>query len=103
MIKLSNLFLNKFYRICNMRRFIKPISVSVVDNPDIIDKPCVNLGTRIKNQMYAGVDNSNSTLVSGQYDDDDSWDVDPACDMRTDRFTYEVKNPVPVVESPVTE
>ena len=86
-----------------MRRFIKTISVSTVDNPDIIDRPCVNLGTRIKNQMYAGVDNSNSTLVSGQYDDDDNWDVDPACDMSTDRMTMDVREVVPTTSEAPAE
>lgn len=61
---------------------------------DVIERPCRNLGSRIVDQMYHGVDSSNSTLISGAYDDEDNFDVDPACDMRTDRF--DLKEPVPV-------
>lgn len=49
-----------------------------------------NLGTLINNQRYAGVSSGNSTLITGQYDDEDSFDVDPACDMSTDRFEVNV-------------
>lgn len=79
-----------------MVRFLKSIACSPVHNPDILDTPCVNLGTRIAEQMYHGVDNGNSTLVTGQYDDDDDWDVDPACDMTTDRLTLEIRETIPV-------
>lgn len=70
---------------------IKKLSVrSVNPNADIIDQPCVNLGSSIRDQMYHGIDSGNSTLISGEYDDDDNWDVDPACDMSTDRFELNV-------------
>lgn len=49
-----------------------------------------NLGTLINNQRYAGVSSGNSTLITSQYDDEDSFDVDPACDMSTDRFDVNV-------------
>lgn len=49
-----------------------------------------NLGSLINNQRYAGVSSGNSTLITGQYDDEDSFDVDPACDMSTDRFEVNV-------------
>lgn len=42
--------------------------------------------------MYNGVDPNNSTLVHGEYDDEDSWDVDPAVDMSADRFELNVDN-----------
>lgn len=81
-----------------MVKFIKKLNASLVENKDILDRPCRCLGSRIKDQMYAGVDNANSTLVTGQYDDDDSWDVDPACDMSTDRMTMEIREVVPTVD-----
>lgn len=79
-----------------MVKFIKPIAFSSFTNSDILDRPCKCLGSRIADQMYHGVDNGNSTLVSGQYDDDDDWTVDPACDMSTDRMTLEIRETVPV-------
>lgn len=45
-----------------------------------------NLGSLITDQMYHGVSAENSTLLSGQYDDEDNFDVDPACDFSTDIF-----------------
>lgn len=45
-----------------------------------------NLGSLISNQMYNGVSSNQSTLLTGEFDDEDSFDVDPACDMSTDRF-----------------
>ena len=60
--------------------------------PEQVLEPCVNLGTRIARQMYNGVDPNNSTLVHGEYDDEDSWDVDPAVDMSADRFELNVDN-----------
>lgn len=76
---------------------IKPFGLSN-DFPEenILERPCRCLGSRIADQMYNGVDQSNSTLLTGQYDDDDSWDVDPACDMKTDRFDLDIKEHVPV-------
>lgn len=72
---------------------IKPFSRgSCPPVEDVILRPCTNLGTRIADQMYHGVDSSNSTLITGAYDDEDNFDVDPACDMRTDRF--DLKEPV---------
>lgn len=44
------------------------------------------LGSLLAEQMYHGVNPSQSTLLSGEYDAEESWDVDPACDMSTDRF-----------------
>lgn len=70
------------------------LSRNATDN-DIIDMPCVNLGTKIANQMYSGVDQSKSTLLSGQYDSEDSFDVDPACDFKTDRFGFSISEPIP--------
>ena len=87
-----------------MLRRLKPISATSFSDPDVLDVPCRCLGSRIKDQMYNGVDNSNSTLLTGQYDDDDSWDIDPACDMSTDRMTLEVREVVPTDEpTPPTE
>lgn len=63
--------------------FIKcsaPASEPVVEHQD----RC--LGSLIAEQMYRGVNSSQSTLLSGEYDAEESWDVDPACDMNTDRF-----------------
>ena len=67
---------------------IKPV-IPVVNHPfnDSVLKPVTRcLGSRIQHQMYHGVSSGNSTLLTGQYDDEDSFDVDPACDMSTDRF-----------------
>lgn len=83
--------------------FLKRISASPIHNPDIVETPCKCLGTRISESMYHGVEPGSSTLVSCAFDDDDSWDVDPACDMSTDRFDLDVKTPVPVSTSPVSE
>ncbi|MBO5801552.1 MAG: hypothetical protein J6R16_04695, partial [Alistipes sp.] len=66
------------------------------NDTEINTTPCECLGTRIQRQMYSGVDSSVSTLLHGQFDDDDSWDVDPACDMSTDRFDLDLKERVPV-------
>ena len=74
---------------------IKRIYISSFESDAISESPCMNLGSKIFDQMYTGIDQSNSTLVSGEYDDDDNWDVDPACDMNTDRFD--------VRESPVVK
>ena len=82
-----------------MVKFIKHLAFSPFHNPDILDRSCKCLGSRIAEQMYHGVDNGNSTLVTGQYDDDDDWNVDPACDMSTDRLTLEIRETVPT--SPV--
>lgn len=67
----------------------KPFRVSIapISCDDISDTtPCVNLGTSITNQMYNGVDNNNSSLLHGEFDDEDNWDVDPLCDMSSDRM-----------------
>lgn len=66
----------------------KPI-IPVKNHPfnDSILKPVDRcLGSRIQHQMFHGVSSGNSTLLTGQYDDEDSFEVDPACDMQTDRF-----------------
>ena len=86
-----------------MNRKIKRITASFTENKDILDRPCVCLGTRIREQMYSGVDSSNSTLVTGQYDDDDCWDVDPACDMSTDRMSMDVREVVPTTDNTPAE
>lgn len=62
---------------------------------DVLQRPCVNLGTRISLQIYSGVDSQNSTLITGEYDDPESWEVDPACDMSTDRFGVALSEPIP--------
>lgn len=67
---------------------------TTLDNDEIL-QPCECLGTRIANQMYNGVDQGNSTLFSGQYDDPDCWDVDPACDMSTDRMDMTFSDRIP--------
>lgn len=84
---------------------IKPSGLVLIghSDDDIVNTPCRCLGSRIRDQMYHGIDSSNSTLLSGEFDDDDSWDVDPACDMRTDRFTLDVKTPVPSTEPTPSE
>lgn len=78
------------------RRFkhLNKVSRTVVDN-DVLERPCVNLGTQILNQIYHGVDAAHSTLLQGQFDPADCDEVDPAVDMRTDRFTLELKELVP--------
>lgn len=55
-----------------------------------------NLGSLIQDQMYHGVSSSNSTLLSGEFDDEDNFDVDPLCNMKTDRFDISSQ---PFVES----
>lgn len=77
---------------------IKPkrIFASSFPNTDVVETTCTCLGTRIRDQMYQGVSPDSSTLVSGQYDDEDNWDVDPACDMSTDRFELDLKERVPI-------
>lgn len=69
---------------------MKPKSMRVVGSQPF-EKPVVPVQTRclgslIAEQMYHGVNPSQSTLVTGEYDAEESWDVDPACDMNTDRF-----------------
>lgn len=68
--------------------YIKPFSTLAVNpNNNKVSQPCtMRLGSKIANQMYGGVSPANSTLISGEYDEEDSFDVDPACDMKTDRF-----------------
>lgn len=80
------------------RNRYKPLISRPASNPseDINTKPCECLGTRIQQQMYFGVDSSVSTLLHGQFDDNDNWDVDPACDMSTDRFDLDLPERVPV-------
>lgn len=74
---------------------------------DVVESPCINLGSSIRDQMYHGIDSGNSTLISGEYDDDDNWDVDPACDMSTDRFELNVDSnalhSAPAAPSPAVE
>ena len=78
-----------------MLRYKKCVSYSYSSNPDEVTTPCVCLGTRIAEQMYNGVDNSHSTLLTGEFDDDDNWDVDPACDMHTDRMDLSIRESIP--------
>lgn len=78
------------------------LSRNVTDN-DVLDTPCVNLGTKIANQMYSGVDQSKSTLLTGQFDPDDSFEVDAACDFKTDRFGLSISEPVPSADSAPSE
>lgn len=75
-------------------KLVNRVTRTSVDN-DVLERPCVNLGTQILNQMYHGVDAAHSTLLQGQYDPADCDDVDPAVDMKTDRFTLELKELVP--------
>lgn len=86
----------------NRLRHFSSISKGLADS-DVLDRPCRCLGSRIADQMYSGVDSQNSTLITGQYDDDDNWDVDPACDMRTDRFDVELSEQLPTTGSPSPE
>lgn len=74
-------------------RIKRCVGSEVPNNPDVLNIPCENLGTLIANQMYYGTDSSNSTLLSGQFDPEDSFDVDPACDFSTDRFGLVVERP----------
>lgn len=82
------MFRNRFYS------KIYIVHRNETDN-DVIEMPCVNLGTKIANQMYSGVDPTNSTLLHGMHDPEDSFDVDPACDFHTDRFGLTISDPVP--------
>lgn len=66
----------------------KSLFVNFSPNPslEVVSYRPMCLGSLIREQMYHGVNPSQSTLVTGEYDAEESWDVDPACDMNTDRF-----------------
>ena len=71
---------------------------------DMVNQPVtMRLGSQIAEQMYNGVNTSQSTLLSGEYDDEDSFDVDPACDFNTDRFGYKESLPGDLVNAPKSD
>lgn len=71
---------------------------------DVVNEPVtMRLGSQISEQMYHGVNTSQSTLLSGEYDDEDNFDVDPACDFNTDRFGYKESLPGDLVNAPKSD
>lgn len=92
-----------------MNKLIKRIVSSPFVNSDEVITPARCLGSRLRDQMFSGVSSENSTLLTGMYDDEDNWDVDPLCDMSSDRLdlslveSVPVVEPVPVVQTPLVD
>lgn len=78
-----------------MNKFIKPIVSSPFVDENEVTTQARCLGSRLRDQMFNGVSSDNSTLLTGNYDDEDDWDVDPLCDMSSDRMDLSLVEPVP--------